>query len=402
MTSPISRKGPPTGPDAARATETRPADAPAGRPSSESLAAPSGLARRAPQPQGGVAGRTRTAALPQRPAVARQAASSTGTPAAAQRKAAASAADGSRLFAALQQDLSVPGHQEAAHGEAIRHGQAALAGLDRSLPSDLAGARRGAELAALASGALHGAGRMPDAAVDALLDGAASRRAEAMVGAMAPLPPLPFEPIDERAIVPDAMVHGMNALEPASGTALRERARSLQEDITAPGSDGNVLAAQIALGAVARGGHAEAGRHAGAALVLRLQASTLPVPDLGALHAAVSSGAVRGQAALAKVMETAVAVPLFMAEPVAGDAQARAPSPVQGLLARRAAQSVGRSSGAMVELARSVSAPGPLPQARALAEDAPERGTLQRSGRAVGQSIGAFQAIASLMRPVAG
>ncbi|MFD2299647.1 hypothetical protein QRO11_05050 [Paracidovorax citrulli] len=402
MTAPISRKGPSLGPDAARATETLPGQAPTGRPSSEGPAAPAGLARRALQPQGGVAGRTRTAALPQHPAVARQAASPAGSPVAAQRKAAASAADGTLLLAALQQDLSVPGHQEAAHGVAILHGQAALAGLDRSLPSDLAGARRGAEQAALAFGALHGGDRMPDAAVEALLDGAASRRAEAMVGAMAPLPPLPFEPIDERAIVPDAMVHGMNALEPASGTALRERARSLQEDITTPGSDGNVLAAQIALGAAGHGGHAEAGRHVGAALVLRLQASTLAVPDLGVLGAAVSSGAVRGQAALAKVMETAVAAPLFMVEPAAGDAGARAPSPVQGLQARRAAQSVGRSSATMAELARSVSAPGSLPQARALAEDAPERGTLQRSGRAVGQSIGAFQAIASLMRPVAG
>ncbi len=226
MTAPISRKGPSLGPDAARATETRPGQAPTGRPSSEGPAAPAGLARRALQPQGGVAGRTRTAALPQQPAVARQAASPAGSPVAAQRKAAASAADGTLLLAALQQDLSVPGHQEAAHGVAILHGQAALAGLDRSLPSDLAGARRGAEQAALAFGALHGGDRMPDAAVEALLDGAASRRAEAMVGAMAPLPPLPFEPIDERAIVPDAMVHGMNALEPASGTALRERARS--------------------------------------------------------------------------------------------------------------------------------------------------------------------------------
>ncbi|WP_225978967.1 hypothetical protein, partial [Paracidovorax cattleyae] len=347
-------------------------------------------------------GRARTAALPQRPAVARQAASPMGTPVAAQRKAASSAADGTRLLAALLQDLSMPGHQEAAHGEAIRHGQAALAGLGRSLPSDLAGARRGAEQAALAFGALHGTGRMPDTAVEALLDGAASRRAEAMVGAMATLPPLPFEPIDERAIVPDAVVHAMNALEPTSGTALREQARSLQEDITTPGSDGNVLAAQIALGAVGRSASAEAGRHVGAALVLRLQASTLSVPDLGVLREAVSSGAARGQAALAKVMETAVAAPLFMAEPAAVDSAARAPSPVQGMLTRRAAQSVGRSSAAMVELARSVSDFASLPQARALADDAPERSALQRSARTVGQSIGAFQAIASMMRPVVG
>ncbi|WP_220433098.1 hypothetical protein, partial [Raoultella terrigena] len=176
--------------------------------------------------------------------------------------------------------------------QALRYGHAAEAVLDRSLPPHLAGARGGARLAAEVFGAALGARPLTPDAAAGVMDAAAGRRAEALLAQAAPLGPLPFEPVDERAVVPDEMVQLMHALQPSSGTALRQQVRALQHDITDPGSDGNVLAVQVALASAARSpdgaprsvAAAAAGEVVGATLVLRQAASAIAVPALAALR----------------------------------------------------------------------------------------------------------------------
>lgn len=409
---------------APRGAESRAPDA-AARPPSDTLASPAGLVRRTSVPGGTAAGRARGAALPPRAETLR-ASTAAGAAAAVAPDASATApqaartagAAAARLQDALRQDLSVPAHQVAAHAQALRYGQAAEAALDRALPPHLAGARGGARLAAEVFGAALGARAMSPDAAAAVMDAAAGRRAEALLAQAPPLAPQPFEPIDERAIVPDEMVQLMHALQPSSGLALRQQVRALQHDITDPGSDGNVLAVQVALAGTTRsaGGAsravtaAAAGELVGATLVLRQAASGIAVPTLASLREAAASALAdgAGAAVLDRVMAGAVRAPLFLAEPLAAPEVSTA-TPAQRDQAARAAQGVRQSAAALQMLAGGAAKAGAADataspegaRAHALPPGSEDQGRLQRSAQATGRSIGAFRALAALPQPLA-
>lgn len=413
MATSISGSQPARTAGAPRGPEDRTPDA-AGRTPSDALDSPAGLARRTPAAGGAAAGRARGASLPPRTearhgAAAVVASASPGVAAAAPRPARAAGAAAARLLDALRRDLSVPGHQVDAHAQALRYAQAAEAVLDRSLPAHLAGARGGARLAAEVFGAALGARAMASDTVAALMDAAAGRRAEALLAQAAPPGPLPFEPVDERAVVPDEMVQLMHALQPSSGTALRQQVRALQHDITDPGSDGNVLAVQVALASAARSPEgtprsvaaAAAGEVVGATLVLRQAASALAVPALAALREAAASPMPDGggAAVLEKVMAGAAQAPLFVVEPLSAP-DVGAATPAQRGLAARAARGVRESAMALQAAARATPAADGA-RARALPPGSPDHGRLLRSAHAAGRSIGAFRALAALPRPSA-
>lgn len=413
MATSISGSQPARTAGAPRGPEDRTPDAVA-RTTSDALDSPAGLARRAAAP-GGAAGRARGAALPPRAEARRGATAAVvasgppGVSAAASHPSRAAGAAAARLLDALRQDLSVPGHQVAAHVQALRYGHAAEAVLDRSLPPHLAGARGGARLAAEVFGAALGARPLTPDAAAGVMDAAAGRRAEALLAQAAPLGPLPFEPVDERAVVPDEMVQLMHALQPSSGTALRQQVRALQHDITDPGSDGNVLAVQVALASAARSpdgaprsvAAAAAGEVVGATLVLRQAASAIAVPALAALREAAASPMPDGggAAVLEKVMAGAAQAPLFVVEPLSAP-DVGAATPAQRGQAARAARGVRESATALHAAVRAAPAVGDA-RARALPPGSPDHGRLLRSAQATGRSIGAFRALAALPQPSA-
>lgn len=418
-----------SGPTSARTTgvprgaESRAPDA-AARPPSDTLTSPAGLVRRTLVPGGTAAGRARGAALPPRAEALRASTAAGGAAVAPDASATApqaartAGAAAARLQDALRQDLSVPAHQVAAHAQALRYGQAAEAALDRALPPHLAGARGGARLAAEVFGAALGARAVSPDTAAAVMDAAVGRRAEALLAQAPPLAPQPFEPVDERAIVPDEMVQLMHALQPSSGLALRQQVRALQHDITDPGSDGNVLAVQVALAGATRspgGMHravttAAAGELVGATLVLRQAASAIAVPALAALREAAASALAdgAGAAVLDRVMAGAAQAPLFLAEPPVAPEVGTA-TPAQRDQAARAAQGVRQSAAALQVLARMAATAGAAEatgsaegaRARALPLGSEEHGRLQRSAQAAGRSIGAFRALAALPQPLA-